>query len=65
MLQILLSEYFREELKLRILGRGLSWDGLIGFYSVTILPFLLVLFNVFLFLSFVFFLKVAPVAYES
>ena len=37
MYQILLSRYFREKLKQRILGRGLSLEGPIVSYSVTVL----------------------------
>ena len=36
--QILLSKYFREELKQRISGKGLPWEGPIGFCLVTISP---------------------------
>ena len=34
--QILLSRYFRQGLKQRIWGRGLSWEGTIGACLVTV-----------------------------
>ena len=38
--QILLSRYFREELKQRIWGEGLSWEGPIGPAQLQLPPFL-------------------------